>query len=130
MNSLAQLNQLVWNPDFWLPSGFTWSDLEIYNKSDIKFTLFYPVLAALALFVVRTVFEKYFSILSIYLINKFAELFDSVIGRPLARCLKIKERPKNLKLVPNPRLEVYYQQNQGKNLPESIILVPRILLYH
>lgn len=58
MDDLDNKEIFILTNKFWLPKNYTWNDLSQYVRYEPKYSLYYPVFTAIALYVIRIVFEK------------------------------------------------------------------------
>ncbi|XP_032093031.1 ceramide synthase 4-like [Thamnophis elegans] len=111
---MAQLTQWLWRQEYWLPSGFTWEDMQ--KTEDIRYPhprhllLCFPI--ALLLVALRFFFERKIAI-------------------PLGKKLGLQEKVR-WKTPPNPTLEDFYtkqrknpQKEEVRGLAKQCDLQPR-----
>ncbi|XP_051828425.1 ceramide synthase 4-like [Antechinus flavipes] len=88
---LVTLYESFWKDEYWLPSGYTWADLE--DSDDITYPhpkdLLAVIPTTLVLLVIRYVSERF-------------------IGLPLSKALGVRD-PIRTKATPNPILESFFQ---------------------
>ncbi|KAK2822224.1 hypothetical protein Q5P01_022289 [Channa striata] len=93
----------IWRPDYWLPPGVTWKDMEQLADSDrpLPLDLLIALPLALGFVALRYVFERFFA-------------------PPMGRYLGVKNRLKKT-TAPSPKLELFYTQ-QSRNPTQSEIV--------
>ncbi|XP_043833813.1 ceramide synthase 4-like [Dromiciops gliroides] len=96
---LANLYESFWNSEYWIPTGYTWADLE--DSDGITYPHPKDLLAAIPLTFVLIVI-RYST--------------ERAIGLPLSRALGVRD-PFRIKATPNPILESFFR-TQRKN-PEK-----------
>ncbi|XP_072457065.1 ceramide synthase 4-like isoform X2 [Notamacropus eugenii] len=96
---LDTLYKSFWNAEYWIPTGYTWTDLE--DSDDIIYPHPKDLLATIPMTFVLIVI-RYFT--------------ERAIGLPLSRALGVRD-PIRIKATPNPILESFFR-TQRKN-PEK-----------
>jgi len=60
LESWSSFQQWFWNPDVWLPPGFSWEDMK--NNDKVKYAefgdLIYPIPLAIGLIILRFIVER------------------------------------------------------------------------
>ncbi|XP_074140091.1 ceramide synthase 4-like [Sminthopsis crassicaudata] len=99
---LVTLYESFWKDEYWLPSGYTWADLE--DSDDIKYPHPKDLLAVIpttfVLLVIRYISERF-------------------IGLPLSRVMGIRD-PIRTKATPNPILESFFQTHSKRPTKDEL----------